>query len=453
MNPEPSPVVPERQKQPPGFDPEAFTRALRISGAVLVVAAASTFMLQNWVESGNDLIRYAMLVTQSLFLFGTAWFVGITVRESRSARTLLALVLGTVPICFTVCGALLYSQLHPWDTPLDLPSYVRWIAPSLGSALLAVALSLLILAPLSFVSFLALARKRAVSLTLAFLGSLALLLVPVRAPDLMIVVAGLALVGLLAFDQSRLSRTSQLDTLEGRLARAMPFVAPLIVIGRVVHLYHVRIEFVGGLLLVAASMLWLMLARVREHLHRDLGALGVAALAGSGWLLCWLAMSGGMESESLEVLLLGVPAAVMFFASSLRAELLRKFLASVAAIVGLGSTLLACAAGLSTLSALICIVSGTAVAVCAAGSGSRLWTVLGGVVALYGVASEVWLAVHEDNVLRWVTLTVSGIGLIVGSAYVERNRARVQQLWERWQVKRHEAAVQAEQEVLIDRVA
>ncbi len=30
-----------------GFDPDAFTRALRIAGAALVVAAASAFMLQN----------------------------------------------------------------------------------------------------------------------------------------------------------------------------------------------------------------------------------------------------------------------------------------------------------------------------------------------------------------------------------------------------------------------
>jgi hypothetical protein len=453
MNLDPLPNATQVQKKPIGFDPEAFTRALRISGAVLVVAAASTFMLQNWVESGNDLIRYAMLVTQSLFLFAVAWFVGITVRESRSARTLLALVLATVPICFTVCGALLYSQVHPFDTPADLPSYVRWIAPTLASALLAVGVSLLILVPLSFVSFMAFARKRALSLTVAFLASISLLLIPVRIPDLMIAVAGVALVGLLAFDQARLSRTSQLDTLEGRLARVMPFIAPLIVIGRVVYLYQVRLPFLGGLLLVAASMLWLMMARVQDRVHRDLGALGVAALSGTGWMLCWIALGEKVDSASLQVLLLGVPAAVMFFVSSLRAELLRKTLASAAAVVGLGSTLVACASGLSTISALICIVSGTVVAVCAAGTGSRIWTVCGAVVALYGVGSEVWLAVHEDNIVRWVTLTVTGISLIVGAAYVERNRVRVQQLWERWHAKRFEAAVQAEQEVLIDRAA
>lgn len=441
------------EKKPNGFDAEAFTRALRISGAVLVVAAASTFMLQNWVESGNDLVRYAMLVTQSLFLFGTAWFVGITVRESRSARTLLALVLGTVPICFTVAGALLYSQVHPWDTPVDLPSYVRWIAPSLTSALLAVGLSLAILAPLSFVSFLALARKRAAALTLAFLASISLLLIPVRTPDLMIALAGATLIGLLTFDQSRLSRSSRLDTLEGRLARAMPFIAPLVVIGRVVYLYPVRLPFLGGLLLVAAAMTWLMLARVRDRVHRDLGALAVAALSGAGWLLCWIALTEHGYYYSLQALLLGVPLAALFFVSSLRAELLRKTLVSAAAVVGLGSTLVACMSGLSTLSALICIVSGTVVAVCAAGTGSRLWTACGALVALYGVGSEVWLAIHEDNIVRWVTLTVTGIGLIVGAAYVERNRARVQQLWDGWHAKRFEAAARAEQEVLLDRAA
>ena len=36
------------------FDPDALTRALRIAGAVMVVASASTFMLQHW-GGGNDL--------------------------------------------------------------------------------------------------------------------------------------------------------------------------------------------------------------------------------------------------------------------------------------------------------------------------------------------------------------------------------------------------------------
>ena len=78
-----------------GFDPDALTRALRIAGAALVVASASTFMLQHW-QGGNDLIRYAMLVGQSLLLAAAAYFVGLSMQEGRSARTFLALVLATM---------------------------------------------------------------------------------------------------------------------------------------------------------------------------------------------------------------------------------------------------------------------------------------------------------------------------------------------------------------------
>jgi hypothetical protein len=104
-----------------GFDPEALTRALRIAGAVLVVASASTFLLQHW-QAGNDLLRYAMLVGQPLLLAAVAYFVGLAVRESRSARTLLALVLATLPACFTVLGALVYSRFH-LEALAPLPEY------------------------------------------------------------------------------------------------------------------------------------------------------------------------------------------------------------------------------------------------------------------------------------------------------------------------------------------
>ena len=107
------------------FDLDALTRALRIAGAALVVASASTFMLQHW-GAGNDLIRYAMLVGQALLLAAAAYFVGLTLREGRSARTFLALVLATIPVSFAVLGGLVYSQFHVEGMAV-LPSYATWI--------------------------------------------------------------------------------------------------------------------------------------------------------------------------------------------------------------------------------------------------------------------------------------------------------------------------------------
>ena len=76
-------------------------------------------------------------------------------------------------------------------------------------------------------------------------------------------------------------------------------------------------------------------------------------------------------------------------------------------------------------SALGCIVVGVAVAVWGAAVQARFRTVAGSLVALFGLVVQVWLATHADNVLRWASLSLVGVLLIVGSAYVERNRARL----------------------------
>ncbi|HKO51184.1 MAG TPA: hypothetical protein VJV79_25920 [Polyangiaceae bacterium] len=410
-----------------GFDPEAFTRALRIAGAALVVAAASTFMLQNW-QVGNDLMRYAMLVGQALLLAAAAYFVGLTVREGRSARTFLALVLATIPVSFAVLGGLVYSRFHLGELP-PLPQYASWVAPSQGSALLAVLGTLLLLVPLSLVSFTALARKEAKALTLAFSGANLLVLVPLRQPGIVAALAGAALLGLLHLELTRFASAAQLDTLEGKLARVMPFAPPLIMLGRVFHLYHVGPGFIGGVLLIAAAALWLVLSRMASVVRRDLGAWLASAAALAGWGLCWSELTGQLPSVGVAILLLGLPAASFVFLGSARAAASRSALQNLGTILALLTVLCASALDRGTAAAFCCIVLGVAVAVWGASVRTPVRIVSGALVALWGIGLQVWLAVHADNLLRWLSLTAVGILLIVGSAYIERNRGRLARLW------------------------
>jgi len=413
---------------PTGFDPEALTRALRIAGAALVVAAASTFMLQNW-QLGNDLMRYAMLVGQSLLLAAAAYFVGRTVREGRSARTFLALVLATIPISFAVLGGLVYSQFH-LGALSPLPQYASWVAPSRSSALLAVLGTLIVLVPLSLVSFTALARKEAKSLTLAFCASNLLLLVPIREPEFIAILAGAGLLGLLHLELTRFALAPQLDTLEGKLARVMPFASPLVMIGRVFHLYHVGPAFVGGVLLIAAAALWLVLSRTVSMRRRDLGAWLASALAVAGWGACWSELMAQLPSVGVAILRLGLPAALLIFLGAARAVASKTALLSIGTILALMTALAASALDRGTAAAFCCIVLGVAVAVWGAAMRARVRVVSGALVALWGLGLQVWLAVHADNLLRWVSLTAVGILLIVGSAYIERNRGRFARWWQ-----------------------
>lgn len=426
----PADVTPRR-----AFDPDALTRALRIAGAALVVASASTFMLQHW-QVGNDLLRYAMLVGQSLLLAAAAYFVGLSLREGRSARTFLALVLATMPVSFAVLGGLVYSQFHLEATP-TLPSYATWIAPSAPSALLAVLGTLVVLVPLASVSFVALARKEAATLTAAFFAANLLVIVPVRQPLVVALLAGLCLIGLLRLELKRFGASAQLDTVEGKLARVMPFAPPLIMLGRVFHLYHVGPAFVGGVLLIAASALWLLLSRTVAAWKRDLGAWLAATLALIGWFMCWSELSD-LTHGTLSALLLGLPAAALFAVASQRAARAEGLLLGLATVTGLLTAMSACAIEWSSLGAVACIVVGVAVAVWGASVRARLRTISGSLVALYGLGVQVWLATHADNVLRWVGLSVVGVLLIVGSAYVERNRLRIARFWEEAAARRLE---------------
>lgn len=420
------------------FDPDALTRALRIAGAILVVASASTFMLQHWQRSGSDLIRYAMLVGQSLMLAGAAYFVGLSMREARSARTFLALVLATIPVSFAVLGGLVYSQFHLEAVP-RMPHYATWVAPSATSALLAVAGTLIVLVPLGVVSFTALARKEAKHLATAFFAANLLVLVPAREAAVVVTLAGLCILALLRLETTRFTGKAQLDTLEGKLARAMLFAPPVIMLARGLHLYRAGGAFVGGILIIAAAAIWLLLPRVADGVKRDLGAWLASGCGVVGWALCWAELSPRLTSDAAGVLLCGLPAAVVCGSAAVRATHSRMALTGIATAAALVTVLFACALDRGALSGVCCIVLGVGVAVWGASVRALVRTVSGALVALLGLAVQVWLAMHHDNVLRWVSLSALGILLIVGSAYVERNRARVARFWEQVSARRLQA--------------
>jgi len=329
-----------------------------------------------------------------------------------------------------VLGGLVYSQFH-LESLSQLPHYASWIAPSKLSALLAVAATLLLLVPLGLVAFVALARRQAKALTLAFFATNLLVLLPTRHPLVILVLAGSALLALLELEFTRFGQSAELDTLEGKLARAVVFVPPLVMLGRVFHLYEVRAPFWGGLFLLGAAGLWQLLPRSTKREQRDFGALLAGGIALFGWGLCWSDLVPYLHSASSGVLALGLPCAVLLVVASLRAAGMREPLLAGGTLLGLGSALGAGLLDLDSLSALFCVLAGVSVAVFGAAVRARVRTVAGSLVALFGLVSAVWLAVRVDDMLRWASLTVLGVLLIVGSAYVERHRARVARFWER----------------------
>ena len=219
---------------------------LRTLGAAAIVGSLSLFLLQGFDVRG-DLSRVFTLLGLSTLMALGGLAVGVLLREPKGARVFLTLCLVSVPANFAVLGAMLYS-IAPLDggaVASDYPAFAFWEASSLVEAGQALAAGLALLVPITAFGFAVLARRRVVPLTLALLGSSAMLLVPLRDPSLMAVVAGVALTAVVTFaarSRRRAARDARPMTFEERLAHALLLVPPAILLGRSVMVHGTGVD-------------------------------------------------------------------------------------------------------------------------------------------------------------------------------------------------------------------
>ena len=161
------------------FSYATLSNLLRVLGAGVLVASVSIFLMKGW-STGNDIQRYLMLLAHTVLLGVTGLGIGYWIRESKGARLFLALSLVSAVVNFAVLGGLIYSQVQ-WDNGLSLyPGFARWQACFLISFFTTAGAALMLLVPVSWIAFLTLARRSALPLTLLFLASGSLLLIPIR---------------------------------------------------------------------------------------------------------------------------------------------------------------------------------------------------------------------------------------------------------------------------------
>ncbi|MGB8332178.1 MAG: hypothetical protein WCE62_18790, partial [Polyangiales bacterium] len=155
-------------------------RILRACGAAMVVAGASTFLIQQWDEVGQS-TRYLALLGMTIALPVLGYVCGIGLREGRSARVLMLTLLAMLPIHAGVLGGFVYSKFG--SEMGNVATVAKWVADSKAQALLLVLIGAAALGPLVWGAFRVLSRPHATMLTVASLGLHALLLVPSRTGD------------------------------------------------------------------------------------------------------------------------------------------------------------------------------------------------------------------------------------------------------------------------------
>lgn len=417
----------------------ALARLLRGSGAVMLLASAATFLLQRW-QHGDDVWKYALLMVQTLVVVAAAFVCGVRVRESRGARTLFALALASLPVHFGVLGGLVYSQFAVDHPSASLSPHVLWVAPSPQAALVTLAVALALLAPIAFVSLLALVRPEAAKLLGLFLGLNALLLIPVRAPNVVGVVFAAAAFLLAQLEAGPFRRSIALRTPEGVIVRSLLVSPVLLLAGRAIWLYDPTFLFGGVCLLTLGLAIFSLAARMGAGTGRvrALQYLGTAIMV-PGWLCVALEAARDFHvPRSLEIPFYGLPFAALLAVLSRYARPngsgYRRAALSVAATTVLWNLYDArtvAAAFMAIVVGLLLLSTGT--------YRRRISEVSAGAATLLsGLAVQLHHAIDFEKWLNWGGLSALGIALVFLAAFVERHPDRLRTIVRAWSQSREQ---------------
>lgn len=407
---------------------EGLPRLLRGVGALALMAAASSFLLQHW-EHGGDVWRYYALLAHTVLLGGLGFVWGLRAGDAKGARTFLALAAGLVPAHFCILGGLVYSQFS-WDGPLSpVAHYATWVAPGPFSAGMAAALSTLALGGVTAVAFVALARVRAGLLGLAYLIGNALLLVPTRDPSWVAAMVGLNGTALLALDWRSLRPEARLRTLEGGFVRAMLCAPPLLMLARSALHYDLSAAWyaVSCAAIALASFAGAEQRRIPVPLREALRGTSLIALGASSACATAAFCGALVLPESLALPLGGLGFAglatglSLFAGSESWGERYRRA-AALGLVAAMALDLALFPGVVSSLAALCAAIATLSYGYVSERRGIFLAGVAG---ALLAVATHVRVAIHLYAIGHWGSLAALGTGVILVASVVERHGAEI----------------------------
>lgn len=402
------------------------TLVLRGIGAGLLWTSVSTFMLQRW-ETGSDIHRYYMLLGHTVFLCIIAIFCGLRINEGRSARIFLGLILGSIPVHFTVLGGLLYSRFQ-WDqVALQIPLHAIWVAPSSTSALFTTTVGFLVLAPLCFVSMLALARAHAVRLSIVYMLINSTILLPLRSADATGIIVILLFILFLLLESRYFTSKSALQTVEGKYIRLMMTLPLVLIIGRTISLYNITLIFFGSILMGASISVFFLTPRFFRELSEQRLSQGVSAVVGS--IGIYLMASGLDENWQLAsylfIPLWVLPCIVLLIIMSFicigNGNGYRSTAAALA-IFSLGYNLYVFG---NVWSSILCLFASSTAAAYAAFVRNKTIMLIGGVGVVFGLGYHMYYAISSSTIVNWGSLTVIGGTLIIVASLFERNSNKI----------------------------
>ncbi len=413
----------------------SITSLLRLAGAIALLAAAGSFLLQQW-DAMTHLAKYYSFLVSTLVLAGTGFFCGLKLNDDKSARTLLLVIAAIIPVHFAQLGGMLYSVFGKLPY-LSCPDIFLWRAPSPFLAIVTTAIGLGTLSVISFITYYTLIRSVASRYMAIYLGMCSLLLIPIRNSE----VIGLAALAMLFIsfigDLKWLKKDTAMQTLEGHLCRAMLFTPFVVLTGRNLLLYSTSELFFAslfaGIALVFHSFIPQYLKGAKERsisvVFSILPAFMASALFGEEF--CKLLHVS--TEYKITFMLLPFTAVLAFYGKTSENE--GKTYYSLAGYYSTIVSLYQLYVFPDIYSALLCIVIGLGTAATAYALAHRDLFYLGCAAFLGGIVFHLRFALQVYEYSPTLSLGLLGLGTIVLAAYLEQNgrhlKLKLEQLRER----------------------
>lgn len=397
---------------------------LRLLGALIVVAGLCAHLLEGWTQWG-DLSRFYVLLGVTAALSVTGFVISTCFKEQKGARVFVGLGLIAVVASLTTLGGLL-DEILSWQgfgaSSLWLVNSGMLASYTPGQVASMLTLALLTLIPVTQIAYRVLARPKAKQLALLFAFTSLLICIPVRDswPLGLTILLSVCVPAGFGFRQARAHIV--FATREGRFALLSLFFPALVMLARLLWLYEAD-----------TLLTWILLATTFAgiHLFRQQTAVGVASRA-------WLSFGGlvvalAMTTTSLillEPLLqfsLLLPVGGALVALSIlwlglgheRARAGCDVIASLCLAIALLINLLVD----DTLLALVAaVLSGLLIWFGGRGRESLPVRVIGGLVVVAALLTQVVQFGQYIDLTHWLTLSVLGVTLLAGAVFVEKRQ-------------------------------
>ena len=416
--------------EPVGANPyiASVATAMRIIGVILIISASVMFMGDKW-SYWSHLTRYGTFLSFTLLVGGCGLLCGLRLHDPKGARTLLALSTALLPVLLAQLGALLFSCFPEAQTH-DYSELYRWVAPGLNQTIGMAILSLVLLIPLTALSFSTLVKNAKTETTILYSALSLALLIPLRNDSFVLITTLCAMVAYAWYERYIVSKETTFKTFEGTIIRLILWWPLFIFAGRNIMLYRIAADS----LIPSLNFACIGLAMLTLGLRLELARWVHLIIDFSGCALCWVAVARfldlpfvptqtlfGQESHApvgIGILVVTYYLNPLFRSGKNELQALSSVVASLLCILALDTV----------VADLTCVLVGLWIAR-KPSPYTRLHWGIGWGMTLAGslkLSSNLIVLLHLGE---WPIYAFVGLGTIIASSFLERaNRARIVQV-------------------------